>query len=348
MTQSNNDYKDFKNVPDHEQYKLHHEKITKNNQAELSKDGSHVVNHELGKNLHWMYGLEDYLRSIEHPQFETYMDIKKSVMYGNIWKIKELIRSEIYRGPVDLTDDFLNIMLAHYTGYEHVNHRKVLQYVAHCIDSDYIRKISSWAITWQYRANLNDHFSRGQMKSKLWLLQEMSNIIPNLYLGTVVHYGGWYATVAKHLFEKFKIRQYYNLELDPDCIAIADAFNYEQYYDKWRYKTVEKDCGVVKYNANGEFDVEIENANKQQVVTTIKPDIIINTSCEHMNEDWFHNLPDGMLVCLQTNDYFSNEQHINCVHGINEAKAKYPMKEVLYEGVIDTHLYKRFMLIGEK
>ena len=38
----------------------------------------------------------------------------------------------------------------------------------------------------------------------------------------------------------------------------------------------------------------------------------------------------------------------NCVHGIEEAKAKYPMKEVLYEGEIDTHLYNRFMLIGEK
>ena len=72
-----------------------------------------------------------------------------------------------------------------------------------------------------------------------------------------------------------------------------------------------------------------------------------------MNEDWYNNLPDGMLVCLQTNDYFSNEQHVNCVNGVQEADGlqqirEIQMKEVLYEGEIDTHLYNRFMLIGEK
>ena len=32
-----------------------------NNEPELSSDGSHVVNHELSTNLHWMHGLEEYL-----------------------------------------------------------------------------------------------------------------------------------------------------------------------------------------------------------------------------------------------------------------------------------------------
>lgn len=316
--------------------------------TQLSKDGSHAVNHELSENLHWMHGIEEYLEHIDHKHKEKYHVLKRAVMYGNIWYIKEIVRDEIYRGDTDLTDEFLNIILAHYTGYEHINHRKVLQYIAHCIDSDYIRKISSWAIKWQYRANLNEHFSRGQMKSKCWLVSEMSNVIPNSYLGTVAHYGGWYATVAKHLFEQFKIKNYYNLELDPDCIEIADDFNYTQYRAKWQFKSIEQDCSTIKYNKEGAIYINATNRDKVTHKLKVKPDIVINTSCEHMNEDWFHNLPDGMLVCLQTNDYFNNEQHINCVHGINEAKAKYPMKEVLYEGVIDTHLYKRFMLIGEK
>ena len=67
-----------------------------------------------------------------------------------------------------------------------------------------------------------------------------------------------------------------------------------------------------------------------------------------MNEDWFHNLPNGTLVCLQTNNYFDNEQHVNCVENLNKAIEKYPMSEVLYSGEIDTHLYQRYMIIGEK
>ena len=176
----------------------------------------------------------------------------------------------------------------------------------------------------------------------------MSNVIPNSYLGTVAHYGGWYATVAKHLFEQFKFKNYYNLELDPDCIEIADDFNYTQYRAKWQFKSIEQDCSTIKYNKEGAIYINATNRDKVTHKLKVKPDIVINTSCEHMNEDWFNNLPDGMLVCLQTNDYFSNEQHINCVNSVEEAKAKYPMKEVLYQGEIDTHLYNRFMLIGEK
>ena len=63
----------------------------------------------------------------------------------------------------------------------------------------------------------------------------------------------------------------------------------------------------------------------------------------------YRNYDDvGRFNAIQTNDYFGNKQHVNCVGGVNEAKAKYPMTEVLYEGEIDTHLYNRFMLIGIK
>jgi len=315
---------------------------------QLSEDGTHVVNHDLGKNLHWMHGLEEYLDYVNHPEKERYSEIKRAVMYGNIWYIKNMLSSEIDRGRVEYTDEFLNIILAHYTGYEYINHRKVLRYIAYCINDDYIRKISSWSIKWQERANLNEHFSRGQMKSKCWMVEKLKEIFPETYLGVVAHYGGWYATVAKSIFNNFKVANYYNLELDQQCIEIADDFNYEQYHNKWQFKSVHKDCSDIKYDQNDSFHVQVENMQNQTINVNIKPNIVINTSCEHMNEDWFHNLPDGMLVCLQTNDYFDNEQHINCVNGLNEAKAKYPMKEFLYEGEIETHLYNRYMLIGEK
>ena len=316
-------------------------------EPELSSDGSHIVNPTLGTNLHWMHGLDEYLNYIDHPELETYKKIYNAILHGNIWHIKDLVASEIHRGHTDLTDEFLNILLSHYTGYQHINHRKVLQYVSHSIDSDYLRKISSWSIKWQHRANLNDHFSRGQMKSKCWMVEQLEEIYQDAYLGTVAHYGGWYATVAQNIFEKFRVKNYYNLEVDPECIEIADDFNYEHTVG-WKFKSTVQNVSDIVWKDDNSFDIKIKNLSNKLVTTPVQPDLIINTSCEHMNEDWFNNIPSGRVVCLQTNDYFDNSQHVNCCRDLADAVAKYPMSEVYYSGEIDTHLYKRFMIIGEK
>tara|TARA_B100000965_G_scaffold57720_2_gene43942 strand:- start:9262 stop:10242 length:981 start_codon:yes stop_codon:yes gene_type:complete len=317
-------------------------------QADMDGMVNYKINNELGQNLHWMHGLEEYLTYIKHPQCELYFEIKRAIMYGNIWHIKHCLRDEIRRGEIELTEDFLNILLAHYTGYEYVSHRKCLQYVAHCIDDDYVRKMSSWSIKWEDRANLNEHFSRGQMKSKCWLVEKLANVFPNAYLGTVAHYGGWYATVAKNIMNQFKVKRYYNIELDETCIDIADDFNYTEFTNNWQFKSIHANVDDIRYDENNTFTLGIKNRQKQVIKTNIKPDIIINTSCEHMDQTWFEQLPVGTLVCLQTNDYFSNEQHVNCCENLQAAMDKYPMREVLYSGEIDTHLYNRFMIIGEK
>ena len=80
----------------------------------------------------------------------------------------------------------------------------------------------------------------------------------------------------------------------------------------------------------------------------VEPTVVINTSCEHMTDEWFYNLPDGQFVVLQTNNYFSNEQHINCVHSVVEALEKYQFSEVFYYGEIDNMIYDRYMIIGIK
>lgn len=94
---------------------------------------------------------------------------------------------------------------------------------------------------------------------------------------------------------------------------------------------------------------QFKEAAKESIVNKIgKVDLIVNTSCEHMDNQWFEDLPDGQLVVLHQNDYFDNEQHINCCRDLNEVKQKYPMSEIYYEGELDTYLYNRFMLIGRK
>ena len=308
--------------------------------------------------LFWMNGLQEYLQHKQHPQLEIYNKIKKAIMYGNVYAMQELVMQEIRRGHINLSDEFVRVLFNQYSGYEQITHRKVLQYISHCIDDEYIRMISRWSIKFGSKALLNDHFSRGQMLSKLWMVDKLKDLFPANSIPTIAHYGGWYATVAQHLFQHYEIKNYWNIEKDVKCVGISEAFNDEQRNNNWQFKGVGVDVNDIywKYRKTGEdvtpgdeyFIAGVQNAQKEYIEVEVTPDLIINTSCEHMDNQWFENIPKGKTICLQTNDYFSNEQHINCCRDLNDAIAKYPMSKTIYTGELETAEYNRFMIIGEK
>lgn len=308
--------------------------------------------------LFWMNGLQEYLQHKQHPQLEIYNKIKKAIMYGNVYAMQELVMQEIRRGHINLSDEFVRVLFNQYSGYEQITHRKVLQYISHCIDDEYIRMISRWSIKFGSKALLNDHFSRGQMLSKLWMVDKLKDLFPANSIPTIAHYGGWYATVAQHLFQHYEIKNYYNIEKDVKCVGISEAFNDEQRNNNWQFKGVGVDVNDIywKYRKTGEdvkpgdeyFIAGVQNAQLEYIEIEVTPDLIINTSCEHMDNQWFENIPKGKTICLQTNDYFSNEQHINCCRDLNDAIAKYPMSKTIYTGELETAEYNRFMIIGEK
>ena len=77
-------------------------------------------------------------------------------------------------------------------------------------------------------------------------------------------------------------------------------------------------------------------------------DLVINTSSEHMTEDWFKKIKKGTTVALQSNDFHDIVEHINTVNNLKELEEKYPMSKILFSGVKDCDRYNRFMLIGTK
>ncbi|TIY10137.1 MAG: class I SAM-dependent methyltransferase, partial [Mesorhizobium sp.] len=61
---------------------------------------------------------------------------------------------------------------------------------------------------------------------------------------------------------------------------------------------------------------------------------------------WLALLPRGMTVLLQSNDYFSEPTHINCVASLAAFEAMAALREVRFSGELPTKNYTRFMLIG--
>ena len=130
--------------------------------------------------------------------------------------------------------------------------------------------------------------------------------------------------------------------MDPN-VDIPQTKLYQKEVNQGRFIPVTQDVTKIKWN---EKTMTYTNHLKQE--TEEQVNMVVNTSCEHMDLTWYNNLPKGTFVVLQTNDYFTNPQHSNCCKDLEEAKSKYPMQSIMYEGELDTDLYNRFMLIGIK
>ena len=210
------------------------------------------------------------------------------------------------------------------------------------LKSDYFSKNSADLVK-----SLSDAFSSGQLKSKLWLIQKLKD--HNLTsLGCVFSCAGWYG-VLPFLFltdRRFSITRCFLFEKDPLSVKIAEDINRCFVTKNWAFKAVLQDIQDLDYSM---ACFQTLRANGTAVELQAVPDTIINTACEHIaNFDvWWSKIPQGKLIILQNNDYFSLPDHINCVSSIEEFKKQADM-DFLYEGTLNLDSYRRFLLIGRK
>lgn len=187
-------------------------------------------------------------------------------------------------------------------------------------------------------------FSKGQLASKSWLLQKLSDAY--LYemdlqsKPTVAILGCWIGTMVHSLHQHFELERVYGIDKDPESIDKSETLNRDLVQDEWMYKGVTHDvdlldCSHMQFETGGEL-------------INCKPDWIINTSCEHMSTLWFDSIDEDQLVIMQTNNSEEFAGHINPVDSIEDMQRMYPLKDTLYVGEMITPAYTRFMQIGHK
>lgn len=189
-----------------------------------------------------------------------------------------------------------------------------------------------------------DCFSRGQLNSKMWLVDELIKINENL--GTVFLCAGWYGTLAVMLFESgLKIEKIRSFDVDASCAPIAEIFNKKWVMQDWKFKASTANIHNIDWKSH---TYDTLRSNGSICSLTDYPDTIINTSCEHIEnfEAWFKNIPTGKLIVLQSNNYFEIKEHVNCSTSLEDFSNSCPMTVTLFEGEIDLFKYKRFMKIG--
>jgi len=189
--------------------------------------------------------------------------------------------------------------------------------------------------------------SSGQCRSKTSVVEIMKQL--EMFYGTVYIVGGWYGSLAFMMWNADvpynKIRSF---DIDPSCAPIAEAMNQSMLEDEWTFKATTKDMFDINYDTHEYITVDGYTGN--EVTLCESPDTIINTSCEHIEffDDWYDLIPAGKLVILQSNNFDSLAEHVNCVYSLKQFAEQSPMEVPYFAMEEDMGEYVRYTRMGIK
>ena len=207
--------------------------------------------------------------------------------------------------------------------------------------ADYKKKVNGAAIY--------DLMSRSQIKSKIWLIEQLALIDSNY--ANVAAMAGWFGQIKTIYDQRLTYSKMRIVELDRSACETSDYVFNSANLENYKVKSVHANVNELILHKNG-YEWQVENFKESTSYTEkFLPDLIINTSAEHMTEEWFHQLRFKQLdsdpvVAIQSNNLFDIAEHINCVHSVDHMQKKFPMREVLFAGELQLKGYKRVMLIG--
>ena len=183
-------------------------------------------------------------------------------------------------------------------------------------------------------------FSKGQLASKSWLLDKLKFFLEADEEYVVAILGSWIGTLVEPLHRYFNLERVYGIDTDAEAIEKSEKLNRQFVQDSWKYKGVVHDvdlldCGEMEFQTSGEL-------------INVKPNWIINTSCEHMSTLWYDSVESDQLIVMQTNNSEEFEGHVNTCEDVRAMQEKYPLSQTHYVGELITPAYTRYMQIGYK
>lgn len=166
---------------------------------------------------------------------------------------------------------------------------------------------------------IRDAFRTDQIKGKSWLLNQLKDCDRNLSLLVI---GSWFGFTSYCLFQMG-----FNNITETDLDSRLELMS----------RNINKDIPNFKHLNNDVNDLDLSSY-----------DLIINTSCEHINDNrWFDNIRPGTLVVLQSTNLKAHD-HTNTVENLEEMKSKYSLNLQYSDKLELNKTYSRFMLIGSK
>lgn len=277
-------------------------------------------------------------------------DLKKAVIDQNLYSIFRLLPSVFDDLKKAVCEDNVHSI---YRLLDADQLKKVIEYDNPWAVYDYLIEYTDSQFAHALKFMLSeeivfdeDCFSRGQLRSKIWLVNELKKI--GVDLGTVFLCAGWYGTLATMMLEAgLSIDKIRSFDIDENTESIAEIFNRPWVIGDWKFKPVVQDIHDIDFE---EHSYIVSKGKDEFERLWDSPDTIINTSCEHIEnfEEWYAKIPSGKIIIMQCNDYKEIAEHVNCHDTLESFAKQTPLEVELYSGELQLQKYKRFMRIGYK
>jgi hypothetical protein len=178
-------------------------------------------------------------------------------------------------------------------------------------------------------AAFDNAFNHKQIACKMWARDALYEALGGRHDRLTV-LGAWYGIFPAMLFDdaRFTIGEALSIDIDPAVAAVATTLN-RKMAEQGRFRALTADM----------YEFDYRNP---------PPGLVVNTSCEHIADlrGWLDRLPPATPVLLQSNNYFAEPTHINCMENVEQFAAATRLSRVDFSGSLPLRRYTRFMLIG--
>lgn len=177
--------------------------------------------------------------------------------------------------------------------------------------------------------SLAGSFTRDLIASKVWLLNQLAQISPQV--GTIYVLGSWYGNlgILLSLDPVIKYKRLINVETDKKFLQVSQRIH--------------------RYMGMNNTEYMLKDANDLDYRQLGSDGVVINTSLTDMQgQAWFDHIPSGTLVVMQSRDHDPGI----AAHSTQDIIDRFPLSEVIYDGELDLAdpetEYTRYMVIGIK
>jgi hypothetical protein len=178
-------------------------------------------------------------------------------------------------------------------------------------------------------AAFDNAFNHKQIACKMWARDALFSALGGRH-DRITVLGAWYGVFPALLFDdaRFDIGEALSIDIDPAVAAVATTLNRKK-AEEGRFRAVTADMYELDYRSPS-------------------PGLVVNTSCEHIADlrAWLDRLAPGTPVLLQSNNYFAEPTHINCMESLEQFADATRLSMTDFAGSLPLKRYTRFMLIG--
>lgn len=278
----------------------------------------------------WLFGMEKYFHFIQDSDKKQFVrniiNLKYADQQSKPWSLKKLISDDYNKYPAGQRDNRLNFY-TNVCSKDEIDTKTIIgTMITIWPDDEFIQKLAK-IVEAEKDLVLPVIFSKSQVLSKIWMAEILTKF--NLTFNNILLIGGWLTHHSLYL-KDINYNKLFSIDPDSDHNSLIEIINPEAYVEN---KNI-TDC----FDAAG---------NLVFYGKVLEPDLIINTSSEHMTTEWFEHLPMGSLVFIENNSEISDE-HTNASETMDNFLSKFPMTSVLYKGELNLPKYKRYALYGIK